>query len=950
MHSPFTRRNLPLIKKPSVTHANPSFLSSLTSHAAVHILTRSVASIVMTGYARDSADPEVGPSVSFEDYGIAGPESVKGRSSLGKSMGKSSPEGSSRTGPQKQPRDFDDGANALWSLYGKEAQTHDKARFESVSQDMDGVLVFAGLFSAVLASFLVQSLQALQVNPADQSVYYQNQSVYYQQQSFAMLAQISQQLASTALQGSNLSMAPQNSTAPTVLPSSSTNAQQVPIPSTSPPPFPPFTPSSSDIRVNAFWLVGLVCSLSAVLLAILIQQWVRSYMQVFQQYDHPLKRARFRQFFFEGANGMRKLAKQVPRLIHVSLFLFFVGLCDSMLNTNTTVGVTTVLPICLCGTIYLYFVTIHLTDRQSPYKTLISRPIFFLIQQYQQLFRDRNWRALKTDKTFEAYREELVMDEKGRKNRDVRAIRWLVDNTAATGEIEPLVLAIPGTFNTDWGRDVWTDVSSQGPSEPDALDTPIDRSAADGLPSPARPFPLSIERPLEGTAVDTISRCVRNLFETCRNHSYFESEEARRRRMHACVEAAASLVCCIDFRLEWLGEVGKLISEIGPIENINESPTTTSDPSFVLRWTCISLVAVQRVLRSNRMQVLAGYAVSGLARFQSEYGRPDETALRSAQRIEGCLKTAWELVEELHRAFEPSTQTKTKKQVEDILRDHEQQILELERIKVEADAMEDVDWRISLYRDKMDEATFRLTRQLPGVSFDERRQSQPSLISNIFNAQAKGGSPVTPQLIFPGQQVQALVRLGSKLRELLDEKVADGHKEVLESLKSVDQVPLSLRRPDGLMTRKLWRLQDLRDGGGLGYTIELFFLSLRHLLSIPSLHESNCAFYIGTFKIITSHWEDSKASLGTQCILLNLVCDLIIRERGVFSDFQYPEPITTTLVDMLSNTLRQFAGPDEHIRDAVWEIENVDSLICMDMGLRSRALVAVQRFCTSQLP
>jgi hypothetical protein len=88
-----------------------------------------------------------------------------------------------------------------------------------------------------------------------------------------------------------------------------------------------------------------------------------------------------------------------------------------------------------------------------------------------------------------------VIDKKGRKNRDVRAIRWLADNPAATGEIEPLVLAIPGTFNTDWGRDVWTDVSSQGSSEPDALDTPIDLSAANGLPSPARPSLLSIERP-----------------------------------------------------------------------------------------------------------------------------------------------------------------------------------------------------------------------------------------------------------------------------------------------------------------------------------------------------------------------------------------------------------------------------------------------------------------------
>jgi hypothetical protein len=755
-----------------------------------------------------------------------------------------------------------------------------------------------------------------------------------------MLAQISQQIASIALQIS----VPSISAPPTAsLRSVPSTAQQVTIPSTSLPPYPTFEPLSSDIRVNAFWLVGLVCSLSAALLAILIQQWARSYMRVFQMYDHPLKRARFRQFFFEGANGMRKLAKQVPQLILVSLFLFFVGLCDSMLNTNTTVGVTTIVPICLCGTIYLYFVTIHLTDRQSPYKTVVSHSIFFLIQQYQQLFRDRNWRTLKTDKSFEAYREELVMDEKGRKNRDVRAIRWLVDNTAATGEIEPLVLAIPGTFNTDWGRGVWSDVSSQGPSEPDTLDIPTDSSAGSRPPSHIRPSLISIESPLEGTAVDTISRCVRNLFETCRNHSYFESEEARRRRMHACVEAAASLVCCIDFRLEWLGEVGKLISEIGHIENINQSPTTTSDPSFVVRWTCLSLVAVQRMLRNNQLQALAAYAVSGLGRFQSEYGLPDETGLRSAHRIEECLKTAWTSVEELRQALKPGTQKRTRKQIEEILREHERQISELERIKVVADGMEDVDWRISLYQDKMDEVTHKLARKLPGVSFDEPRRTESFLLGDNFESPATGSGPVIPQLIFPAQQVQALVRVGLKLREVLDGQVAEGYEGVLQSLKSVDQVPLSLRRPNGLMKRQLWRLQDLRDGGGLGFTVELYFLSLRQLLSIPSLHESYDAFYIGTFKIITSHWEASKASLGTQCILLNLVCDLIIRERGTFSDFSYPDPITTMLVDTLGNMLRVYVGPDGHIRDAVQEIQSADSFICMDVGLRRMALAALSR-------
>ena len=664
-------------------------------------------------------------------------------------------------------------------------------------------------------------------------------------------------------------------------------------------------------------------------------------MQVFQRFDHPLKRARFRQFFFEGSKGMRNLAKAVPRLIHASLFLFFLGLGDSMLNTNTTVGVTTFVPICFCGSFYLYGISAHLRNLQSPYQTLISRPIFFLMQKFPRpYFGARFLHQRRKPTSIEAYQEELVMEEtEERKDRDVRAIRWLVDNTTVNAELEPLVLAIPGTFNTEWGREVWMDVSHQGPPDPGALEFHTDRSAVSVPASLMRHF----QRPLKGTAIDTICRCVRSLFETCSNHSYFQNEDARRRRMRACVEAAASLVCCIDFRLEWLGDVGKLISEIGHIERINQSPTTTSDPSFILRWTCLSLVAIQQILRSNRLRVLAGYAMGGLARAQSEYGRPDEVAWRSAQRIDECLKTAWKLIEELRQAFEPWTQKRTREQVEEILRNYERQISELERIKVEADGMADIDWRISLYQDKMDDATYRLTRQLPGVSFDELRRTESSLISDSFNTTAMGSFPVAPQLIFPRQQAQALAIFGQKLRRVLSRQAAEGYEEVLESLKSVDQVPNLLRRPDGLMKRQLWRLQDLRDGGGLGFTIELFFLSLRQLLSMPSLHQSNSAFYIGTFKVITSHWEESRESLGTQHILLNIICDLIIPSRGVFSDFSYPEPITTMLLQMVANMLRGYAGPDGHIRGAQQEINGVDLRICTDMGLRRRALAAIRQ-------
>ena len=225
-------------------------------------------------------------------------------------------------------------------------------------------------------------------------------------------------------------------------------------------------------------------------------------------------------------------------------------------------------------------------------------------------------------------------------------------------------------------------------------------------------------------------------------------------------------------------------------------------------------MAVQQILSSNRLRVLAGYTVSGLARV--EYGQPDEAGWRGAQKIEECLMTAWEHVEELRRAFEPSAQKRTREQVDEILRNHEQQISDLERIKV--DGMEEADWWMSLYQDAMDDATHRLTHQFPGVSFDERRSESTSIAPNKSTT---GSALVTSQLVFPGQQVQLLTRLGLKLREVLDGQVADGHEELLESLKSVDQVPISLRRPEGLMKRQLRRLRDLRDGGDLGYTVEL---------------------------------------------------------------------------------------------------------------------------------
>ena len=45
----------------------------------------------------------------------------------------------------REPRmigDFDGSANALWTLYGKEARSHDEAQIQTLKDDMDGVLIF----------------------------------------------------------------------------------------------------------------------------------------------------------------------------------------------------------------------------------------------------------------------------------------------------------------------------------------------------------------------------------------------------------------------------------------------------------------------------------------------------------------------------------------------------------------------------------------------------------------------------------------------------------------------------------------------------------------------------------------------------------------------------------------------------------------------------------------
>ncbi|KAJ6460862.1 hypothetical protein DFH09DRAFT_1348241 [Mycena vulgaris] len=58
-------------------------------------------------------------------------------------------------------------AAKLWAVYVSEADKYDKTLVESWKSDMEGILIFAGLFSASLTAFIVESYKTLVRDPGD---------------------------------------------------------------------------------------------------------------------------------------------------------------------------------------------------------------------------------------------------------------------------------------------------------------------------------------------------------------------------------------------------------------------------------------------------------------------------------------------------------------------------------------------------------------------------------------------------------------------------------------------------------------------------------------------------------------------------------------------------------------------------------------------------------------
>ncbi|KAF8904592.1 hypothetical protein CPB85DRAFT_1205993, partial [Mucidula mucida] len=169
-----------------------------------------------------------------------------------------------------------------------EAAKIDAGKVADWTDALDVLLVFAGLFSAVVSTFVCQTFQTLQVNP--------NELIYV-----IIHELLDVQRAIDEHGPGSSKMVSRSDTS--------------------------FHPSRTATWVNALWYVSLTLSLITALIAALTKQWIHHYMN-YVQLGTPRARARVRHFRFIQLQEWHvpAIIGLLPVMMHIALGLFFAGL------------------------------------------------------------------------------------------------------------------------------------------------------------------------------------------------------------------------------------------------------------------------------------------------------------------------------------------------------------------------------------------------------------------------------------------------------------------------------------------------------------------------------------------------------------------------------------------------------------------------------------------------
>ncbi|KAJ7182308.1 hypothetical protein C8R43DRAFT_966736 [Mycena crocata] len=284
----------------------------------------------------------------------------------------------------------------LWAIYVGEADRYDKTLVESWKADMEGMLIFSGLFSASLTAFLIESYRTLRPDSGDITV--------------EILARISQQLVLLSQNGSLTSSSP-----------------------------PEFRPTRTSLVCNTLWFLSLSLSITCALLATLVEQWAREFIHKSEKRPSPVRRARVFSFLYFGVRrfGMHFVVDLIPMLLHVSLLLFLAGLVAFLLPINTLMMGLVSGVLAVFFLLYAALTLSPIITLDSPYRTPVSHLLWNILHKLHPSVLSHTTSASTMNEAVVAVALQHT------EARDRLAFAWTLESLTDDYEFLPFLEAIP---------------------------------------------------------------------------------------------------------------------------------------------------------------------------------------------------------------------------------------------------------------------------------------------------------------------------------------------------------------------------------------------------------------------------------------------------------------------------------------------------------------------------
>ncbi|PVF94129.1 hypothetical protein CPB86DRAFT_64917 [Serendipita vermifera] len=215
---------------------------------------------------------------------------------------------------------------SIWEQYMEQAKVSDEQLSKVLNSDLDSLLIFAGLFSAILSAFLIEVRKGLQEDLQEKT----NNLLY-------ILIQLQQ------------------------------NANDTPIAQPS-----PFRPTASTLQINTFWFLSLILSLMSALGASLAKGWVMQYASTTPGVSARDACSRHRRFIGITRWHLQMIVQSLPILLHIAFFLFSVGLIVLLRDDDMEISHLVLVLVSITAFIYIGSTLLPLFWSDCPFRTPVS--------------------------------------------------------------------------------------------------------------------------------------------------------------------------------------------------------------------------------------------------------------------------------------------------------------------------------------------------------------------------------------------------------------------------------------------------------------------------------------------------------------------------------------------------------------------------------------------------